>query len=327
MRSQTMLASVFLIGIAVFGVFFAAGVLAQSPDGTVDLDGVLTPMPAIYPDPATDSAQQAADVGARDQAVLSALESGSWEQQFPSVSPSQRGDYGFAYDSARTVFVLFGGIYGSAKFNETWEYDGLNWTQRFPAQSPSARDRVAMAYDPDRAVVVLFGGNGPGTSFQNDTWEYDVTNWVQRSPSTSPSPRNGAAKAYDPIRDVMLLFGGYHCCSPTVFYDDTWEYDGAQWTQRSPAHHPATRETATIVHDAARGRMVLFGGGRSAGSVVYNDTWEWDGSDWTQRTLSQSPPARWAHAMAFDAHRGGDRALRWAERDVQRVQRYMGIRQ
>ncbi|MEZ4638070.1 MAG: kelch repeat-containing protein [Caldilineaceae bacterium] len=49
--------------------------------------------------------------------------------------------------------------------------------------------------------------------------------------------------------------------------------------------------------------MVLFGGGRYAGSTVYADTWEWDGYNWVERTLPTSPPARWAHAMTYDQTR------------------------
>ena len=59
-----------------------------------------------------------------------------------------------------------------------------------------------------------------------------------------------------------------------------------------------------MVYDTARGVIVLFGGGHDAGSVIYNDTWEWDGEDWIQRQdLPLSPPARWAVSMAYDEDR------------------------
>ena len=50
---------------------------------------------------------------------------------------------------------------------------------------------------------------------------------------------------------------------------------------------------------------VLFGG-LGVSNAVYNDTWEYDGTAWTQRTPSPSnivPAARWAGAMAFDSSR------------------------
>ncbi|MBI5478412.1 MAG: hypothetical protein HY906_06120, partial [Deltaproteobacteria bacterium] len=43
-------------------------------------------------------------------------------------------------------------------------------------------------------------------------------------------------------------------------------------------------------------RVVLFGGQGSAGSL--SDTWEWDGTTWTQKLPALSPPARYGHGMA-----------------------------
>ncbi len=52
--------------------------------------------------------------------------------------------------------------------------------------------------------------------------------------------------------------------------------------------------------DALRNVTLLFGGG---GSAYWNDTWEWTGLAWNQRSLS-GPPARYLHAMAYDAAGG-----------------------
>jgi hypothetical protein len=159
-----------------------------------------------------------------------------------------------------------------------------------------------MAYDPDRRMTILFGGNGLGNnSFFNDTWEYDGYQWMQQFPSQSPPPRNGAAMAYDAQGKRMILFGGYNRFGSQPFLDDTWEYVEGEWRQLDPSRRPPARETAQMVYDKARGRLVLFGGGQNAGSVVYADTWEWDGENWLLRTdLLVSPPARWAFFMAYD---------------------------
>jgi hypothetical protein len=56
-----------------------------------------------------------------------------------------------------------------------------------------------------------------------------------------------------------------------------------------------------MAYDTARDRIVVFGGrwnGRSLG-----DTWEWDGTDWTQMLPSVSPPARTGAVMTYDAAR------------------------
>ncbi len=56
-----------------------------------------------------------------------------------------------------------------------------------------------------------------------------------------------------------------------------------------------------MAYDALRGVTVLFGGFASNGSS--GDTWEWNGTVWTQRAVS-GPSARSDHAMVYDALRG-----------------------
>ena len=50
------------------------------------------------------------------------------------------------------------------------------------------------------------------------------------------------------------------------------------------------------------GATVLFGGSAD-GFNGNGETWEWNGTVWAQRVVS-GPPARWLHAMAYDAARG-----------------------
>jgi hypothetical protein len=57
-----------------------------------------------------------------------------------------------------------------------------------------------------------------------------------------------------------------------------------------------------MTYDAARQRVVLFGGTSSRTNYL-GDTWEWDGTTWTQRAPAASPSAREVYAMAFDAVR------------------------
>jgi len=53
-----------------------------------------------------------------------------------------------------------------------------------------------------------------------------------------------------------------------------------------------------VAYDAARGRLVLFGG-LSGQDRDLGDTWEWDGRDWHELDLDRSPPPRSDHAMAY----------------------------
>jgi len=64
----------------------------------------------------------------------------------------------------------------------------------------------------------------------------------------------------------------------------------------------------SLVYDAARARVVMFGGRGSTppGSATPgypDDTWEWDGTAWTDVTPAISPPGRANAALAYDASR------------------------
>jgi hypothetical protein len=105
--------------------------------------------------------------------------------------------------------------------------------------------------------------------------------------------------AYDWNRGRTVLFGG---SQGSVHHGDTWEWDGANWHQRQPAHSPSSRALHGMAYDPARNRVVLFGGSNFA--RIDGDTWEWDGTDWTQATSTVGPGPRWGHAITYDASRG-----------------------
>ena len=70
------------------------------------------------------------------------------------------------------------------------------------------------------------------------------------------------------------------------------------WTQR--LHFgPPPRINHSMAYDAARQRMVVFGGVDGNGSSL-GDTWVWDGSYWTQ-VAETGPSAREGHSTAYDA--------------------------
>src|SRR5262249_23769471 len=76
------------------------------------------------------------------------------------------------------------------------------------------------------------------------------------------------------------------------------EWDGAKW-ERIPVNGiaPSPRSHHRMAYDAARGVILLFGGGRRT-----NETWTWDGRTWKQHAVD-GPPGRDTHAMAYDAAR------------------------
>jgi hypothetical protein len=129
--------------------------------------------------------------------------------------------------------------------------------------------------------------------------EPDEVGWRQISlPPGIPGSREGHALAYDSTRGVVVLFGGAN------YLDDTWEWNGVDWIQRTPANSPSSRYAHVMAFDSARGVVVLFGGYSQVNSERLNDTWEWDGNDWTRRIPTNHPSARMDSAMTYDSVRG-----------------------
>src|SRR5690348_5135991 len=85
-----------------------------------------------------------------------------------------------AYDSARDVLVIHGGLQTGKSFDETWEWDGEMWTL-FTEPGPGAREGALMAYDAAREKTILFGGSSPDLAIHGDTWEWDGQGWTRVS--------------------------------------------------------------------------------------------------------------------------------------------------
>src|SRR5262245_44328783 len=81
--------------------------------------------------------------------------------------------------------------------------------------------------------------------------------WRQVAAATRPSARLSAALAYDAERGRTLLFGGVGGPFPAGL-SDTWEWDGANWTQLAFGGPPARYEHA-MVYDGTHRRVVVFG--------------------------------------------------------------------
>lgn len=178
---------------------------------------------------------------------------------------------------------------------------------RWVSMNIPTRSGAAMAYDAARQRLVLFGGSS-GTELRFDTWEWNGTVWEERLPNTSPSAREGHAMAWDPVRQRVVLFGGRTWAASNALLSDFWEWDGTTWVERVSATAPPPRTEHRMAWDVVRHRLVVFGGttGRQIAPGVlerFSDTWEWDGTSWSERTPSSGPSGRAGFAMGYDAVR------------------------
>jgi hypothetical protein len=76
--------------------------------------------------------------------------------------------------------------------------------------------------------------------------------------------------SYESTRGKVVMFGG---ANDLKLINETWEWNGLDWTQLRPTVKPSARQEHAMAFDSARGKVVMFGG--SSGG---NETWEWDGA-------------------------------------------------
>ncbi|MEM7204823.1 MAG: kelch repeat-containing protein [Planctomycetota bacterium] len=229
-----------------------------------------------------------------------------WFERVSTSSPGARSDFAMTYDSTASRSVLFSGKGpGGGTASDTWTWNGTSWTDQMPASAPPPRLRSAMAHDPTTGLSVLFAGGGLA-----DTWRYDATNnvWSFVAVSTAPSPREKHAMAFHSSVGTagvpgIVLFGGE---DGTGEDDETWVFADA-WTQLMPYTVPPERSNHAMAYDAARGVIVMFGGfdrDPYGYSIRYQDTWEFDGNDWSPKSSYSVPPARESHQLVYDPDAG-----------------------
>jgi hypothetical protein len=201
----------------------------------------------------------------------------AWSQRHPKHEPPWRLGAGMAYDAATQEVLLFGGG-GHGFLGDTWTWDGSDWTRQHPAHSPSPRYR----------------------------WAWRTTRPTERSCSSEASSRTTRSRAkpgrgteptgpdnipgtrhrFDPILEWRTTSAAVRWCfsGGSIPSCTSWETHGrgtgSHWTQRAPAHAPSPRADMGMADDSTAQQVLLFGG--AGESSILADTWEWDGTDWTQ---------------------------------------------
>jgi hypothetical protein len=77
--------------------------------------------------------------------------------------------------------------------------------------------------------------------------------------------------AYDRELSLLVLFGGAVGCDWPNSTNDTWTWNGSNWTQIYPASVPPNRYNYGMDYDSYSKVTVMFGGDSTGPSR--NDTW------------------------------------------------------
>jgi hypothetical protein len=121
-----------------------------------------------------------------------------------------------------------------------------------------------------------------------------------------PPAREDQVMVYDQAHGKVVMFGGRinHFSGTTL--SDTWTWDGTDWHQEAGTG-PSQRFGAAASYDPIRQQVVLFGGAdydvANDRYLDLGDTWIWDGTSWTQKTVMVYPPKRHFGGIAWDAAR------------------------
>ncbi|MCI4335622.1 MAG: PKD domain-containing protein, partial [Thermoplasmata archaeon] len=93
---------------------------------------------------------------------------------------------------------------------------------------------------------------------------------------------------YDPPSQRYVLFGGRNATGAPS--NDTWEFAYGNWTDLTPnlTLSPSPRWNASMAWDAADAYVLLFGGENQ--TAVFNDTWQFNGTAWSELAPARSPP-------------------------------------
>ena len=182
---------------------------------------------------------------------------------------------------------------------QTWAYDAPTnqWTNRAPPSPvPPPTEGHTLTYDRTTQKTVLFGG-AHVLELYGDLWEYDSASntWflaVQYTPNVTPNKRTDHAMAFGPHGGESLMIGGIEVSG--AYQPETWTYTSAprSWGQPVVTLFPAARKDHTLAWDAARDRIVMFGGIFADGTVT-NETWVWGPGYFSSGT--------WESTTTFDA--------------------------
>jgi cysteine-rich repeat protein len=257
----------------------------------------------------------------------------AWSKIATATKPPGRWKPMLAYDPVHGVIVLAGGENqdgGGAgtcdpQCGDTWTYDGVDWTNVTPSSGLVPKTSYyEMAFDTGSQRVVAFGG-----AATDPVLAWNGASWTDVTPALSPS--HTIDETAVATRSSILMFGtgsnelwifeagawrqattaGSFQIQP--FANDlarntlvdldaasnTWTLSSAGGWRKVATGGPPVRYLTSTTYDPLT-RTVLKFGGVSAGGVVDDATWTWDGTAWTLRTPGLSPTARQGAAIAFD---------------------------
>ncbi len=179
-----------------------------------------------------------------------------------------------------------------------------------------------MTYDYGKEAIILHGGFGRGTEDYraiasmflrspelSDTWIWNGSTWKQLK--NNPLTLLNHDLTYCKRINQNIIFGGWN---GSQRLDKTYLMNGEDWNLADSENGsgPEARESHSMVYDEKRKEIILFGGltmkiefGQftKANTIALDDTWAWNGSDWSLITEHAQPKPRYKHGFVYDSKR------------------------
>jgi N-acetylneuraminic acid mutarotase len=169
----------------------------------------------------------------------------------------------------------------------TQEDGGAGATSGGASGEPGAGSTSVNASTEGGATSVPGSGSNPSAVDASDGGASGEPGTGSNTSLMDASTDDGASSS---TVDAVTLFGGQG--DPDNFaLNDTWQWDGASWTQAA-ASGPSVREGAA--RGVVGGNLVIFGGWDNDMSLkpYKDDTWSWNGADFTLLDPSTLPTPR-----------------------------------
>ncbi len=200
------------------------------------------------------------------------------------------------------MLILVAGLPPAAVASRPLPQPTSGWTELNESLSPHNNSAYAFAWGtpPGQAPYgLLFGGRAKAGAggLSNQTWIFRNDRWSELNLTVGPGSAMHPALAWDPKTDEFIEFGG---TDRHGYLNDTWAFADGRWTRLTPTVSPPARRSAAMAYDPARGQIILFGGHSAypgeppfdlADFRMYNDTWAFTGSTWTNLTSEVGPAA------------------------------------
>jgi hypothetical protein len=197
------------------------------------------------------------------------------------------------YDPLLDRVVLHGGESGEFLLGDTWAWDGTAWTL-LATGGPKLCD-AGLAFDARRGRLVMFGGRvaDPAGPIQTDAlYELVGTAWQLIDTVERPAARFEHGMAFDSSRGRVVVTGGVTLLPDRSIapLDDTWEWDGTQWENRTVT--PPFTGASTAIDLPAHAYVLVLA---SNGLARYEA-----GQLGVKLRTAAHPPIRADHAAAID---------------------------